>query len=499
MPAARDLLSGSLIPYSTPSNAHPPLVLAWLALSWKIFGYSTVVTRCAMLLLAAFSLLGFFRLARTVSNPPVAVLSAFLTAIYPVFFSQSSLALVDLPSAGLIFWGLDDYVRGQRTRSAVWFAAAVLAKETAILVPLALFLWEAMPPRLQLAIFPACHSELAPASEEPAVPAPNTSFGGKLTLLLPALPLALWYVYHYLRTGFVLGNPEFFRYNVESTLHPLRILLAFLLRLWQSFGHLNLYLLTLACLLAMRQPAIAQQEGVRPRIDLSIQFSFLAITLVYLVTLSVIGGAVLARYLLPVVPLVILVCVSTIWRRLRLWKAVIAIVAAGFIAALFVNPPYGFSPEDNLAYRDYVVLHQQAARWLEHRYPHARVLTAWPASDELTHPYLGYVQTRLQVVRIEDFTAGELISAADLRSTFDVALVFSTKYQPPSSIFDRWQLWQRWKSEYFGYHRDLPPEAAARVLGGELVYREYSGGQWVGIVELAKIQEAGLGKPHSVE
>ena len=33
IPAARDLyLTGTLIPHSTPSNAHPPLIMAWLAL-----------------------------------------------------------------------------------------------------------------------------------------------------------------------------------------------------------------------------------------------------------------------------------------------------------------------------------------------------------------------------------------------------------------------------------------------------------------------------------
>ena len=36
VPAARDLLlSGSLIPHTTVSNAHPPLVMAWIALWWK--------------------------------------------------------------------------------------------------------------------------------------------------------------------------------------------------------------------------------------------------------------------------------------------------------------------------------------------------------------------------------------------------------------------------------------------------------------------------------
>src|SRR5439155_14838438 len=142
VPAARDLLAGSLIPHSTPSNAHPPLVLAWLALSWKIFGFQPAVTRCAMLLLAAFSLLGFFRLALAVSNLSVAAWATFLTAAYPVFFAQSSLAQVDLPAAGLIFWGLESYLRKRIGAAVVWFSLAGLAKETAILVPMGLVLWE---------------------------------------------------------------------------------------------------------------------------------------------------------------------------------------------------------------------------------------------------------------------------------------------------------------------------------------------------------------------
>ena len=51
VPAARDLLlTGSLIPHSTVSNAHPPLLMAYLALWWKLAGFAPVVTRTAMLL-----------------------------------------------------------------------------------------------------------------------------------------------------------------------------------------------------------------------------------------------------------------------------------------------------------------------------------------------------------------------------------------------------------------------------------------------------------------
>jgi hypothetical protein len=324
----------------------------------------------------------------------------------------------------------------------------------------------------------------------------TTPLRSSLLLLIPGLPLVVWYAYHYARTGFVFGNPEFFRYNVQATLHPLRILLALLVRLWQAFGYLNLYLLTLACLIAMRYVPLEDSGKPRPRIPIPIQFSFLAIVIAYVVALAVIGGAVLARYMLPVVPLVILICVSTICRRLKLWPAMIAFVALAFVAALFVNPPYSISPEDNLTYRDYIRLHQRAENFLETHYPNARVLTAWPASDELSRPYLGYVQKPMQVVKIEDFSVEQVLSGADARSRFDVALVFSTKYEP-HSVFDRWQLWRKWKAQYFDYHVDLTPEAIASVLGGSLVYVEYTRGEWVGIVELQKIEEARL-KPSAV-
>jgi hypothetical protein len=96
----------------------------------------------------------------------------------------------------------------------------------------------------------------------------------------------------------------------------------------------------------------------------------------------------------------------------------------------------------------------------------------------------------MQVVRIEDFTPEQLLSAGDARSRFDLALVFSTKYQPTDSIFDRWRLWQQWKTRYFGYHVDMSPEAAASVLGGRLVYQRRKQEQLVGVIEMDKIEEA---------
>ena len=498
VPAARDLLlHGELIPHSTPSNAHPPLVMAYLALAWKLLGYSPVVTRTAMLGIATFSLLGVFRLAQRVANTEVAVASAICIALYPVFFAQSSLTHLDLAAAGLTFWALLAYVEDRPWTAALWFSLAVLAKETAILAPLALFAWELL---VALLVIPSEARDLGSSRVQrkprflvafaPRNDKAMTWSGGCGQLLLPLIPLALWYAFHYQRTGFVFGNPEFFRYNVQTTVQPLRVLLALGLRLWQVVGYLNFSFLTLAGMLAMWLPALHDHGEERKRISLDVQFSFLAIIAAYVVAMAVVGGAVLARYMLPVVPLVIILWVSTLRRRVRLWRGVIVIVALAFVAALFVNPPYGFSIEDNLAYRDYILLHQQAEDYAEARYPMARVLTAWPASDELTHPYLGYVTRPMRVFRIEDFTVEQLMAASEMRSNFDVALVFSTKYEPPHSWFERWHQWQLWKEQFFGYHRDVPPAAAAQIVGGQLVYNDNRNGQWVGVIELNQIQEA---------
>jgi len=506
VPAARDLLlTGSLIPHSTPSNAHPPLVMAYLALCWKIAGYAPVVTRVAMLAVAAFSLLGVFRLARRVANLEVAFAATLCTALYPVFFVQSSLAQVDLAAAGLTFWALLAYVEGRRGATAIWFSLAVLAKETAILAPLALVLWESSPgilPAIRNATRPGRQEEDADAEESRGKGATSAErFLRSLVLLCPAVPLTLWYAYHRLRTGFVFGNLEFFRYNVQATMHPLRIFLALLMRLWQVTGYMNLYPLTLAALFAMWLPPIYDQGAAktepRSRIAPHTQFAFAAVIAAYVLAMAAIGGAVLARYMLPVVPLVIIICASTVWRRVPMWPGMVSIAALAFVAALFINPPYGFSLEDNLAYRDYIELHQRAEKFLLARYPVAAVLTSWPASGELSQPWIGYVERPVRVVQIENFTLEELMSAAELRSSFEVALVFSTKYDPPHPLLERWRSWQRIKTEFFGYHRDLPPAAAARLLGGHLVYTDFRQGQWVSVIEMEQIRDAQTVAPPS--
>ncbi len=507
IPAARDLLlTGSLIPHTTLSNAHPPLVMLWLAFWWKFSAYTPAVTRTAMLFVAAFALLGLWRLSRDVASREVAIATVLCTALYPVFFSQSSLAHLDMMAAALTLWGLAMYVERRPVATVIVFALAPLAKETAIIAPLALLAWELACPLLARADLQARvrHCEKKDASDaegsDPSVGSENKHSANErgnegplypFSLLLCIVPLAAWLFYHHHRTGFYVGNPQYLRYNLQATLNPLRIPLAMLLQVWHVFGYLNLFLLTLAAAVAMRHPPLQQDGGtLRPRIAIGVQLVFAAVILAYIVALSVVGGAVLARYMLPVVPLVILVCVSTLYRRVRRWTWWIAFTCAAFVAQLFIPPPYRIAPEDTLLYRDYVILHKLVALELSARYPQARVLTAWPASDELTRPFLGYVKQPLAVVRIENFSPLEMIRASQATDEFDVALLFSAKWQPPHPLFRGPLFGQSLQQALFDYHEDLPPVIAARLVGGRVVRYLNRNNEWIAIVAIEKVENA---------
>src|SRR6185312_2736432 len=91
---------------------------------------------------------------------------------------------------------------------------------------------------------------------------------------------------------------------------------------------------------------------------------------------------------------------------------------------------YGFAPEDNLAYAHIVRLDMDAIAQLNKRYQGAPVLNAWPVSDQLARPELGYVKEPWDVCRIEDFTLQQIDIAAQEPQKYSVAVVFSTKYDP---------------------------------------------------------------------
>ena len=165
--------------------------------------------------------------------------------------------------------------------------------------------------------------------------------------------------------------------------------------------------------------------------------------------------------------------------------------------AHFINPPYRFAPEDNLEYARVIRLHMAGIAQLNKQYPASTVLSAWPVTDELTKPELGYVKTPYRVYRLDDFTSAQIDRAADDPGGYSTALVFSTKYDPPSLLLSLGPKSEALDQKYFGLHHDLTPEAIALRLHGTLNWEREDHAQWIALIRFNRQFEAYFEPPRA--
>ncbi|WP_263409982.1 ArnT family glycosyltransferase [Terriglobus tenax] len=477
IPAALDYFRiGSLIPFTTITNAHPPLPSILMAGWWHIAGYVPSATRTLCVMLSAAALLAVFRMGHMLAGTAVAWVTVLLTAAYSIWYAQSTLAHADIFAAAFTLWALSFYLESLVSKSSVrhavlaatLFSLAAIAKETAIVTPAALAGWELLQ----------------------GLRTRRLRWAWVLALAFPLLPLLGWYFYHQHKTGYMFGNPEFVRYNATATLDVKRIALSFYHRVLHLTTHMNMWVatvLTTGVFLLPPQPSGSTRRIAKPALA-----AIGVILLINLLEFSVLGGALLTRYLLPCFPLLLLVYVSVWQHHFRQWWLLAGISFAGFVAAIFINPPYAFAPEDNLTYRDFVVLHQQAINVITQHYPQATVLTAWPAWTELMHPDLGYVKTPVQVTPIQNFSLEQVQQAAQHPERFDTALVFSTKYEPATGKMNFGKPLEGQATRYFDFHRDLLPAEAAALLHGKVVWQGERNGEWAAVIRFPRLMDASV-------
>ena len=563
-PAALDFYhQGLLIPVSTQKLGHTPLLTAWVGTVWRIAGSSPCAARLAMLFVAAAAVAATYALGRRVAGRAAGAWAAALLAVSPLFFAQSSMLHIDLGPTLFVTLAVLALLprsapRGDRSPAsdgslaaavsdrrlwafAVAASLAVLSKETAvILLPVAwAYAW-----RLR--------RELRQSDW--------------VALGFPLLPLAVWALYYHHSTGYWTGNAEYLRYNLYSTVSPVRILLSLMRRVYQLFlGGFDWILIAgaLAGLWRERRRKRAEATASLPETPASpagdlagdplppseaaflrhvlrkaglpeasmteagtetgeaeanaatgagssegtlasqhtdaaahaavpgqddgtsrrfADFLFLAggLGAMYIAFHSVIGGALLRRYLLPVFPLFFIAAVSFIWKLPKKFAHAVCVLAmAYFVAAWFINPPYPFAYEDNLAYADFVRLHQRAARDLEGAPGNPRILTAWPATGELTVASLGYIDHPLHVVPIEGFAPGDFSQVA--ADSFDVLYLYSRKWEPPDDWLARFPALERLQRRYFDYQRQVSDADLIGRYKLRLVGEHHRRGQWVRI------------------
>ena len=535
VPAALDFYrSSSLIPYSTMVIGHTPLVSVYLGVVWRLFGYSTWATRGAMTSIAAGTVAALYGIARRVASREIAVWSVLLLAVSPIFFAQSTLVHLDLPVALFTSLAVLCLLSERLWLFALAASLAVLSKETALILLPVVWL-DAWRNRRQVTVGrPTLLSSWAPLVVPLAPLAVWTLYYHHATgfwtgnreylsynLYSTLSPARVFFsllrrVYELLISGFnwlltacaLWGFWWGRKHESRDSGIGNRESADGLPEAQHGFGGSGNEVRGSA------QAALETDLGTRipypvapgpypdsrfpipePRIrslksrvpspenrpaNSWRRFLFLAggVTAVYLILLSVVGGAILPRYLLPVLPLFYLAAVAVVTRLPHFpARLLLATAAVCFVSSWFINPPYPFPFEDNLSYADFIRLHQQAAQYLETRPGQPRILTAWPASDELTKPALGYVQRPLRVVPAPGFAPQEFAPVRP--ESFDLLYLYSRRWEPAGNWLERFPGRLRMQGRYFDYHPQVAADSVAARYHLKLLWKMQRRGQWV--------------------
>jgi 4-amino-4-deoxy-L-arabinose transferase-like glycosyltransferase len=445
VPAALDIFKmGAWIPRTTVPNVHPPGVMAYLAAVWSVAGYSILATRLAMIALAALGAAATFRLGlRMGLSAGAATFATGLLAIAPLFFAQSMMAQLDMPAMVFLVLALLLFLEDHVVAAALLSTVLVMVKETGLIVPGLFGLWLWRERRRREALW----------------------------FLLPVLPLALWLIVLDRSTGRLFGDASFTQYNVWYPLHPVRLPLAMLRRLYYLFLGTGHWIGLAAVILALRNTSVFKTRAWRVAGSLAVA---------HVLLVSVLGGAVLERYLLPMLPLLYLAFALAIWQYQTRWRVASAILlGAALIAGNFVNPPYPFPMENNLAFTDFVTLQSQAAAYLEAQLPRANIATTFPLASALRRPEFGYVGHALRVREIDDFTAAKVEPLA--REDVAVLVLYSLAWDPMGLMQNR--QWTSFLRKYYGYAPPVGPNEVRALLGGHCVARWTRHGQWIEIYQ----------------
>ena len=458
VPAALDIFQGGAwIPHSTVPNAHPPGVMAYLAAFWTVAGCSPLATRIAMLLVASVAMLVAFLLStemcRNVRGAP-AFMAVFLLGVSPLFFAQAMLAQLDMPAMLFACLALLLLVQDKTRLAALACTALVLTKETGLLVPLLFGAWLLYEKRRRDAVW----------------------------FLLPAAALCAWLLVLARGTGHLFGNSQFTQYNLYYPFHPVRFTFALGRRLYYLFFQDFHWIGTIAILLAWRRGVFSTRAW---------RIAWLLIA-IHVLFLSAVGGAMLERYLLPVLPVVYAAMVAA----MSIYKGALKVVCqvallAGLIVGNFWNPPYPFPFENNLAFTSFVELQQTAAGFVARSYPGETIATVWPLTAALSRPEFGYVRRATPVHSLPDFTAHS-VDSPDWRRDARVLVFFSRMWEPQWSWTNIEIVRKIWR-HFYGYEPELSiPEMRSRPLTP--VARWERRGQWIEVYEVGgrDLSRAGL-------
>jgi len=379
--AARDLLVTHFDPLVAGHSdfAHPPLFVGVLALAWRVFGDTRLVSHLLVLPALPAAMIATYHLGKRVADRVVGASSALLLGGSAFVVAEAGQVYMDLPVGAALTAGLVAWMAGRRLASSLLLCAAAASK-----LPYPL-------------VVPAVLAALLAFD-----PVPRRDVRSWLALAAPFALVAVWLGYHRAVTGWLLMRPErVVRAPLDASAFASSLLVAcrlFVVGQWR-------WVPLVAAAAAVLWVRLVRKRPVPWRLPLPL----LALVAAGLVFFAAVGELALryAIFLLPPYLVASTTLARAAWPR-RPW----VLLGAGALFVLFVTTwhprmplttTYVFRPDENLGYLDMIAIGERSARWLEQTQPDAEVFGAGPEAYELTEPHQGYVSAPLKFAECSRF------------------------------------------------------------------------------------------------
>ncbi len=380
--SARDLLRTHFSPLVVGHSdfAHPPLLVAALAVVWRVFGETRLVSHLFMLPFLPMLLLGTYAIGKRIGNPWVGAASAAVVATVPVVVAEYGQIYVDLPVGALMACAVAAWLGERRLWAALLFCAAAAIKEAPLVVP-------------------ACLALLLAFDR-----ARRTDARRWAALAAPFAVYAVWTLYHHAAVGWWFTRPGFAPPPRSlSGMEGVASLVAgeLLVEQWR-WVLVALAIGSLALLFRRRRDALHPVAAAVGPLALPVVGS-----IVFFGGVGIFG----MRYAIFCLPLLAVVVMRLVWEAMpRPWLFAIA-ASLAFLPPITTWHPkrtltegYEFRPEDDLGYLDLIAVGRDAARWVEERRNEPQVFGAFPESYQLTEPWQGYVTRTIEFAPCTSFT-----------------------------------------------------------------------------------------------
>lgn len=355
------------------------LLFFFLALCYKLFGFSVPLTHIIIFVLSSVTLLFTYKLACYLADQHIACGSALLLFFSPLFFAQTGIINPAIPATCLGVLCVYYFFKRQFFQYGIFFILACFAIENLVFmfIPLLIVSY----------VQGGARSKKSYIFLKTVTPFLIIFLFLSLSAFYGDFPPLQFYIQRITISSFL---DTLIGVKVVFTDFILKHILAF-------------YCLCLAPLYLI----IKKQEKNTQQLRMKYLFLFLIIFIVSFLALFVLYPYYLIRHWLPVYPFMAIAASyllgkSLAKKRAAYYAAVLAMIIYSLYASyrpFASDEPAGSGAimEANMSYLNVVKSHKMMAEYLEQKYPEKTIAAFWPMSSELSNPALGYVQRPLKI------------------------------------------------------------------------------------------------------